>query len=260
MANGARLLSAVLVVGLIGAVAAVVVVSPRRPSGVTIDKSTTASAAGEDAATREAFRVNQGLASDPALAAEFDDINARYFDGRVGAVTVRWESRLTGMGGAIASDFRLEGLTDGRTILLNPEIRGDDSLRRRTLTHEMVHVLLWKQHAGHGPAFQKALGEVATRASYMGLIASDEEKETWRAQLQAQAEALDREEQALREERSALEASNPAAPGLQQRIDAFNQRVERQHAAIGKYNGMVGVYNLMIAYPDGLDRERLANR
>jgi hypothetical protein len=262
MARKDGLVSTLLVAGLIGAVAIVFVRSSRfnTTPAVAVPAPGSSVDSPGGAARLEAFRVNEGLPSDPALAAEFEDINSRYLDGRVAATPVRWESRLANLGGAFGAGFRLEGLTNGRMILLNPAIRDDEALRRRTLTHEMVHVMLWHENAGHGPAFQSALRLVATRAPYMGLIASDDEKESLLAQLHTEVEALDREEKALAEERKGLEATDPSTPGLQLRIDAFNQRVRQQQDAADKYNGMVGVYNQMIAYPDGLDGERLATR
>ena len=44
------------------------------------------------------------------------------------------------------------------------------------------------------------------------------------------------------------------------RVEEYNARVRRLQAAAADFNRRVAQYNLMIAYPDGLDEERLARR
>jgi hypothetical protein len=148
----------------------------------------------------------------------------------------------------------VQGLTDGRIILLNPAIDHDADQRRRALCHEMVHMAVWAQEQGHGPVFQERLRDLAQRGAFKGIAATDEERDATLERLKRDRATLETEERALREDRERLDQSSRAA------VDAFNERVRRQQAAAADYNRLVAEYNLMIAYPDGLARERIQPR
>ena len=183
----------------------------------------------------------------------------------------------------IADKFRLEGLTDGRVILLNPALRDDAPEVRRTLCHEMVHVDLLNHHAGHGPLFQAELRRLADAGAFTGTVATDEAKAQLRDSLRTRALELDHDGRELKGMRDELETAgndlraevervnaDQGAPAsdrdavtergasLKQRADDFNARLERYNAALAEYDRDVDRYNLMIAYPDGLDEERMA--
>jgi hypothetical protein len=238
------------------------------------------------------LRRNRGLASDEDLAKEYNAINAEFFGGRLPAVPVRWDDGLKAIGPLVAAHFRLEGLTDGKLILVNPEVAEDPEGVRRTLCHEMVHVATFDQGAGHGPVFQQMLRDLAQRGAFAGIVATDEEKDARRATLRTELEQLEAESRAIPDLRvhleydraelqSAIESYNqrvadanarregwPSAEEGQElerrraenreRLAAFNARVARYNESIARYNRAVDEYNLMVSYPDGLDRERLS--
>jgi predicted SprT family Zn-dependent metalloprotease len=264
MARDNPVLSALAVFAVLGFVGLVLIVSSRGKSGGqdAVPASGAARGPGAGPSVRtptSASRLNSGLAAEPSLANEFDDLN-RFFDHRVPQTPIRWEERLDEMGEAIAPGFRVEGLTNGKMILLNPSLRRDDAQRRRTIAHEMVHVVLWNQHDEHGPAFQELLRDVGSRGAFTGIVATDEEKEALRRKLREQSAALESEERALVALRKELEAADQGDPGMDSRVQVFNGRVASHKAAVTAYNEGVAQYNLMISYPDGLDRERLARR
>lgn len=187
---------------------------------------------------RQIFDINKGMASDPDLAQAYDDLNVQYFDdGLPKNVSIRWDDRLADVGPTIADGFRLEGMTDGRMILINPAIQRDRAEFRRTLCHEMVHVQVWGRDAAHGAAFQQALRAVWERGAFSGLLATDEEKDQLHDVLRRLSERIGAEER-----------------------DRTPAGVSRVNASLAEYNRLVERYNLMISYPDGLDRERLAQR
>ena len=249
----------------------------------------------DDAKTSELLRLNANLESDAALAAEYGRLNAQYFAGRLPPVPVRWEPRLAEVGPLIAEDFQLEGVTNGRLILLLPSLQADEPRLKRVLSHEMVHVALRdRPEVEHGPAFQDLLRDLSARGAFTGIVATDEEKLGMRGALDAQAKELAAEETELLALRTQFEAdaaaheklvadlnartaaanvrqsgwppesertaANATLAQLQDRSWAFNGRVRRHNDAIAEFNRQVEQYNLMISYPDGLDRERVARR
>jgi hypothetical protein len=249
----------------------------------------------DEIAIGELLRANAALEADPALAEEYRDVNTRYFNGALPAVTVRWEPRLAGIGPLIADGFQLEGATDGdRLILINPVVRSDEAALRRVLCHEMVHVAVRNHADGHGPVFQTFLRQLSEKGAFTGVVATDEEKAALRASLDAQSAALTRESDALVEARAEIDAGDAALRaavddlnartaaanqrqagwpsdaerdavtrrqgGLESRVEEYNARVQRHNAAIAELNRGVERYNLMIVYPDGLDRERYRRR
>jgi hypothetical protein len=240
------------------------------------------------------LRNNRGLPSDEDLAKQYAAINTQYFDGKLPTIPVRWEPELRRVGPMVAERFRLEGLTDGRLILVNPEVMDDPQGLRRTLCHEMVHVAMFDKGVGHGPEFQQMLRSLADRGAFAGIVATDEEKDAKREALRTELEQLESESRAIPDVRvhleydvggleRAIEDYNrrvaeanarggdwpPAEEGRdlqrrrvenQRQLADFNARVARYNEAIGRYNKSVDEYNLMISYPDGLDRERLSRR
>jgi hypothetical protein len=249
----------------------------------------------DEAKIAELMRLNANLESDPALADEYGRLNAQYFDGRLPPVPVRWETRLAEIGPLIAEDFRLEGVTNGRLILLLPSLQGDEQQVRRVLSHEMVHVALRdRPEVEHGPAFQDLLRDLSAKGAFTGIVATDEEKRELRRALDAREKELAAEETELLGLRERFEAdatahekliedlnartaaanlrqsgwppeseraaANATLAQLQDRSWAFNGRVRRHNDAIAEFNRQVAQYNLMISYPDGLDRERIARR
>lgn len=243
----------------------------------------------------ELLRLNANLESDSALADEYRRLNAQYFDGRLPPVPVRWEPRLAEVGPLIAEDFQLEGVTNGRLILLLTSLQGDEQRLRRVLSHEMVHVAL-RDHpeVEHGPAFQDVLRDLAAKGAFTGIVATDEQKRELRRALDAREKELAAAETELLGRRAQFEAdaaaheklvedlnartaaanlrqsgwppeseraaANATLAQLQDRSWAFNGRVRRHNDAIAEFNRQVEQYNLMISYPDGLDRERVARR
>jgi hypothetical protein len=184
------------------------------------------------------FDRARGQGSDPELASAYDDLNVQYFDDHLPRdVAVLWDDRLEDMGPQIAEGFRLEGLTNGRIILINPTLQRQRAELRRTLCHEMVHVQVWGRDSGHGAVFQQALRAIWERGAFTGLVATDEEKEEIRSKLRALSGRI------------ATEEADHSAAG-----------VARANASIAEYNRLAEQYNLMIVYPDGLDGERAARR
>jgi SprT-like family len=189
-------------------------------------------------AMQQVFDRVKGRVSDPDLASGYDDLNDQYFDDRLPRdVVVRWDDHLEDMGPLIADGFRLEGLTDGRIILINPAIQRERAELRRTLCHEMVHVQVWGRDSGHGAVFQQALRAIWERGAFSGLLATDEEKDQMRDTLRRLSERI----------------------AMEQR-DHTPEGIGRANESIVDYNRLVERYNLMIAYPDGLDRERASRR
>jgi hypothetical protein len=227
----------------------------------------------EQSRTAEFFRLNEKQPSDPELASEYQSINLQYFEGRLPSIVIRWEPRLAEIGPLIAEDFRLEGITNGRVILLNPAIEDNDELFRRTLVHEIVHVATHEQDKGHGPVFQSRLRRLSEQGAFVGKVATEEEKQELHRAIETGQSDLHKAEAALRQTREQLDADtarvqalpddparNAAVADLQSRIDFYNADTQRFNADVARLNRMVEDYNLMIAYPDGLDRERMAQR
>lgn len=208
------------------------------------------------------MRQNADRPSDPDLADAFAIVSAQYFDNRLPPVRVRWEPGLDQIGPLIAENFRLEGLTDGKVILLHPALQQDPRQLRAVLCHEMVHVALRDTSETHGPAFQARLRSLSERGAFEGVVATDEEKAALKAFLERTTHRLSSELAELSALRSRIEAEAPSLSRevLQDRVWDLNKRVREHNEAVDAFNRDVARYNLMITYPDGLDRERLAGR
>ena len=212
--------------------------------------------------TEEIFRANLNQPSDPALEKEYQAINAQYFDNRLPAAKLRWESRLDEVGPLIADGFRMSGVTDGRLILLNPALQGSEEEFRRVLCHEMVHIAVVSEKAAHGPAFQQYLRQLAVRGAFRGIVATEEEKQEKRRELDRKFADLSAQADMLARQKSQIEAAagGTAEADLNARRDDYNDRVRRHNDAVVELNRSIDDYNLMVTYPDGLDRERLPRK
>ena len=208
----------------------------------------------DEASSAQLFARNRGLPSDPDLADEYEQINVEYFKNALPAPAVRWETGLAELGPLIADGFRVLGLTDGKTILLNPSIERDRDQRRRALCHEMTHMAVWKQDVAHGPIFQDRLRRLSEQGAFKGIVATDEDKDATLATLGRKHTALEAEERALQADHKSLDRTSQAA------VNAYNARVLRYREDVADYNRLVEQYNLMVSYPDGLARERLKSR
>jgi SprT-like family len=214
--------------------------------------------AADEEKTQELLRANTGLESDPALAAESRAIDERYFSRGLPEIHIRWEPRLEEVGQLIADRFRLEGVTDGHLILLNPAVKSDPRELRRALCHEIVHVAVWNQDRGHGAVFQRFLHDLASQGAFEGLVATDEEKQAMRSTIDERSAALKAAADALVKARAEIDAADAGVRAY--RAPTYNTRVQEYNAAVAEFNRLVEQYNLMIVYPDGLDRERAVGR
>jgi hypothetical protein len=230
--------------------------------------SAPAPAVRERAATPEQARMdalmrqNETRASEPDLADAYATINAQYFDNRLPPVRIRWEEGLEQIGPMIAEDFRLEGLTDGKVILLHPALAREPRQLRAVLCHEMVHVALRDWPETHGPEFQSRLRALAEQGAFEGIVATDEERGDLKTSIERTTRRLAGEQHELRllEDRINADATSLPREVLQDRIWQHNKRVRQYNEDVDAFNRDVERYNLMITYPDGLDRERLAGK
>jgi hypothetical protein len=248
----------------------------------------------DEVRTQELFRLNASLESDQALTDAYQSINVGYFAGTLPSVRVRWEARLDEIGPLIAEGFRLEGVTNGDLILVNPAVRDDDAQLRRVLCHEMVHVATRDQDEAHGAVFQRRLRELSAQGAFTGIVSTEDEKQELHRSLDVRARELTKEIADLMRGRSVLEAdaathqqkvddlnarieaasqrpadgpseseraaANARRERLQDRSWEFNARVRRYNESVAEFNGLVERYSLMVSYPDGLDRERVPRR
>jgi predicted SprT family Zn-dependent metalloprotease len=212
----------------------------------------------------EIFKADGNLASDAALDKDYQAINAQYFEGRLPAVKLRWESRLDEVGPLIADGFQMSGVTDGRLILLNPAIQTNPDEVRRILCHEVVHIAVVGEKEPHGPAFQQYLRQLAARGAFKGIVATEAEKQEKRRAIDRRFADLAAEADILAKTKAEIDAASATVDTrtgeLKERSDAYNDRVRRHNDAVAELNRSIDDYNLMVTYPDGLDRERLSRR
>ena len=171
----------------------------------------------------------------------------------------------------------MDGMTNGRLILLNPAIQNDDQQLRRTLCHEIVHVAVKGQTTEeHGAVFQNRLRQLSEQGAFTGTVATEEEKQELHRTIETRTDELKKTAVSLRQTRSELDAelqraqaAAPSSPAeaaaedlrrrnLQDKTIDYNFSVQRHNNAVTQLNGLIEQYNLMVSYPDGLDRERLA--
>jgi hypothetical protein len=241
---------------------------------------------------QEILSRHRDTVSDPDLAARFASVNDAHFGGGLPTVPVAWEPALQEVGPLIGEGFALEGLTNGRVILLNPQLLKQPAALQRALCHEMVHVYLFGQggdRTSHGAEFQETLRRLSDEGAFEGIPATEREKVELRRALGVESARLDRENTELtsmrqqidddrrvldeavekmnariaraneqqdgwptERERDALERSRNALNDL---VADYNDRIGRQRAAVDAFNEEVQRYTLMAAYPDGLDAE-----
>jgi hypothetical protein len=231
--------------------------------GTSVDPAQRArSVSAEQQLMDELMAQNETRASEPDLADAYATVNAQYFENRLPPVRIRWEEGLDRIGPMIAENFRLEGLTNGKVILLHPALERDPRQLRAVLCHEMVHVALRDRPHSHGPEFQSRLRSLAERGAFVGVVASDEEKAGLKASLERTTRRLAGELHDLRALQSRIEAEAPSLTreAVQDRVWDFNRRVRQHNEDVETFNRDVERYNLMVTYPDGLDRERLQAR
>lgn len=224
--------------------------------------------------------ANVDRPADPDLSSEYQDINRRYFSGGLTSIPVRWEPGLGTPGAAGSTAFTLEGLFghlgSRSVILLNPSLRQDAAARTRALCHEMVHASLFAAgdaSSNHGAAFQAVLRRLAREGAFVGTPATDEERESLHAWLDAESARIDAEREAMTQigtdldlERAEVErllASDGETADVASRRQAYNnrataanERLDHDREDVAHFNAEVDRYNRMLVYPDGLDDQR----
>lgn len=234
-----------------------------------------------------AFRDKPG---DTELGRLFDELNARHFGGALPEVNVIWAGDLDRLD---IGDYRLNGMTDGRIVLLKAALRDDGAEIRRTLCHEMVHVKLiaaGNSSTAHDAPFQQDLRRLLDEGCFNAIWSTPEDRAALKGWIETERRRLDN----VRERADALGASITGETDRIERLfDGLNEQTraanaagsgwpsrdemasaERQQAALNEsiaaYNAAVAVnardqarfndevqrYNLMLAYPDGLAEDR----
>ena len=227
---------------------------------------------------------------DPELGLLFDELNARHFGARLPDVKVVWSAELDSLD---EGEYRLNGMTDGRTILLKATFKGDEADVRRTLCHEMVHVKFitaGRRSTAHDDPFQNELRRIFDEGCFLAIWASEAAKaslqdwitsertrlDTAVAAAAAQLAAIQQEEtrvqRLIADLNDRIRAANAAGSGwpsaeetaaaerqqvaLTDRVSAYNAAVAENERAQTRFNEEVARFNLMAAYPDGLAEDR----
>jgi phage FluMu protein Com len=245
-----------------------------------------------DALQHDLLKQDLEKPSDPALAAMYAGINAKYFSGTLPALAVMWEPGLARETALSNQQFSLQGMFGhiGKrsAILLNPSLQDDDAALQRALCHEIVHAYLFSTGANssdHGPNFQAVLKHLSDAGAFQGIMATDADRSNLRAWLDAESKRLDEErqlmdslepdlnrekaevEQALADYNTRVAAAKAAGAtvpddqsDVNSRLDAYNRRANDANARLAQdradlehFNQEVARYNLMLVYPDGLD-------
>ena len=231
-----------------------------------------------DARQHVILQQNLDRPGDPELVTLYQAINARHFGGALPAMPVRWEPALAAVGSLAGEAFTLEGMfghTGSRSaILINPRVKASPGALERALCHEMVHAFLFTSGnpaTNHGVAFKTVLRRLSAEGAFEGISASDDERTSLRAWIDAESARLDVEQREMAaigaeisSDRAELEAAGaPAdAAAFERRRQAYNARavdanarLENDREAQAHFNAEVARYNLMMAYPDGFDEE-----
>ena len=248
------------------------------------------SAPGPRSPERAIIEASREEPGDANLGLLFRQLNAQHFGGLLPAVKVLWSERLDRLD---AGDYRLNGMTDGRIILLKAALKGDTADARRTLCHEMVHVKLFSDgqtSTAHDTAFQNELRRIFDSGCFEATWAPPDEKAAlgeWiaaertrldaaHAHVNAQGESIKAEtarvEQLVAELNERITAANAAGSGgpsadevasaerqrtaLNESILAYNGAVAANNRDRDTFNAAVQRHNLMLAYPDGLAEDR----
>ncbi len=192
----------------------------------------------------------------------------------------------------------LEGLTNGRLVLLNSRLKSESKDRTAALCHEMVHVYLdgvgERGDQKHGPRFRETLRRLLDEGAFEGIAATEEERAALRSSVDLTSERIDQESAAISRElreidhletetnsrvsefNDRMERANQLQAGwpsgeekeqlkedreaLNERMTAFNVRVKSFNSAVRALNRDIDRYNLMMSYPDGLDPDTLVSR
>jgi hypothetical protein len=196
--------------------------------GTAAAGASVAPASPADARQQQILKQNLDRPGDPDLVSMYRAINFDHFAGALPVMPVRWEPALGEVGALAQPAYTLEGMfgrAGKRTvILLNPVVRATPGSLERALCHEMVHAYLFTRGDSattHGARFKAELRRLSDAGAFEGIPASDEEKATLKAWLDAESARIHTE------------------PADAEVIEHFNREVAR--------------YNLMIAYPDGFD-------
>lgn len=246
----------------------------------------------------EVLEEARQVTGDPDLNERYNTINQSYFGGGLPAIPVSWEPRLDEIAASRADGLVLEGLTDGKAIVINPSLRSNRRALVATLCHEMVHVRLVAAGGAvgedHGPEFQMQLRRLLDEGAFEGAFATDDEKQAMKASLDAEVAWLDAESTALSKAAARLnrdrekidrdvddlnaritdanarqtdwpsDAEQTEVKGrlsdIKARANAHNVRVAEFNRRIDDYNRGIERYNLVNAYPDGLADTRLPRR
>jgi hypothetical protein len=245
---------------------------------------------GQPSAQRALLEATRNKPEDSDLGLLFDELNARHFGARLPDVKVVWSSELDSLD---EGEYRLNGMTDGRTILLKATFKDDEADVRRTLCHEMVHVKFITaggRSTAHDDRFQNELRRIFDEGCFPAIWASEAEKaslqewitaertrlDTAVAATAAQLTAIQQEEtrvqRLIADLNDRIRAANAAGSGwpsaeetaaaerqqiaLTDRVSAYNAAVAENESAQTRFNEEVERFNLMAAYPDGLAEDR----
>jgi len=113
---------------------------------------------------------------DANLGLLFRQLNAEHFSGRLPNVKVLWSERLDRLD---IGNYRLNGMTDGTIILVKAALKEDDADAKRTLCHEMVHVMFLtegQKSTAHDALFQEELRRIFDGGCFEAIWAPPGEK------------------------------------------------------------------------------------
>lgn len=240
----------------------------------------------------------RSAAGDPTLNERYRTINHDFFGGGLPDAPVSWEPRLDDIAAARGDGLLLEGLTDGKAIVMNPRLNSDRRLLVATLCHEMVHVRLVAAGGpvgeDHGPEFQLHLRRLLDEGAFEGAFATDAEKTAMQGSLASEVSWLDVESVSLRVAAADLDRDRQEVDRLvedlnermarantqqtgwptdeeqkvtKDRLAVINTRSEAHNARVAEFNHRIDAYNqsvehdnLVSAYPDGLAATRMERR
>ncbi len=175
----------------------------------------------------EIFKLAAAKTADPDLVALYAEINDRHFAGSLPAIPVVWDDGLKQLDLLAGDGSHLNGMTNGRMMLISTALREDADEVRRTVCHEAVHVKMQPapgRNAGHDTvlrhdaAFQNALRRIFDEGCFVAILASGEERA-------ALKRWIDEETARLEEESAQLDLSRA-------RLNAERDEVERAIAAL----------------------------
>lgn len=172
---------------------------------------------------RQIFERAAARPADPDLASLYGEINDRHFGGSLPAIPVVWEDGLKELDLLIGDDAHLNGMTNGRMMLISTALADDGDELRRTVCHEAVHVKLQPTPGTNGhrdgvvrhdAAFQEALRRIFAEGCFAAILASEEERaalKDWidqeKARLDEEGAHLDLSRARLNAERSEVESA-----------------------------------------------------